>query len=91
MAAAEDPVIFAPKKDRVRRIMEKEGISDVNRVEIAIRRMDKARKAFYQIFSDKKWGTREGMDLMINSSVLGIEGSAELISGFLVRKGYVEK
>ena len=72
-------------------IMVKEGIAEDLAAEKIIRRMDKARRSYYQFYTDKKWGSSEGMDLLINSSVLGIEGTAGLIEDFLVRKGYIEK
>ena len=83
--------IYAPKLDRIQRIMVKEGIAEDLAAEKIVRRMDKARRSYYQFYTDKKWGSSEGMDLLINSSVLGIEGTAGLIEDFLVRKGYIEK
>ena len=71
--------------------MEKEGIADTFEAEKIIKRMDRARKTYYQLYSDRKWGTSDGMDLMINSSTLGIEESAELIVDMLVRRGYVTR
>ena len=83
--------IYAPKLDRIQRIMVKEGIAEDLAAEKIVRRMDKARRSYYQFYTDKKWGSSEGMDLLINSSVLGIEGTAGLIEDFLARKGYIEK
>ncbi|MDO4805222.1 MAG: cytidylate kinase-like family protein [Lachnospiraceae bacterium] len=83
--------IYAPKADRVKRIMKKENITEDLAAEKIIRRMDKARRTYYQFYTDKKWGTPEGMDLMINSSALGIEGTVGLIEDFLILKGYIEK
>ena len=72
--------IYAPKADRVERIMNVEGISESLAAEKIIRRMDKQRKAYYQFYTDKKWGTPEGMDFMINSSALGIDGTVKCAS-----------
>ena len=83
--------IYAPKADRVARIMEKESIAEDLAAEKIIRRMDKARKSYYQFYTDKKWGSTEGMDLMINSSAVGIDGAVKLIEDFLAIKGYIEK
>ena len=82
--------IYAPKADRVERIMNVEGISESLAAEKIIRRMDKQRKAYYQFYTDKKWGTPEGMDFMINSSALGIDGTVKLIEEILKMKGYIE-
>ena len=86
--ANEGPAIL--KADRVERIMNVEGISESLAAEKIIRRMDKQRKAYYQFYTDKKWGTPEGMDFMINSSALGIDGTVKLIEEILKMKGYIE-
>lgn len=81
--------IYAPKPDRIRRIMEVDGIETQQAAEKALRRMDKARRSYYQFYTDRKWGGTEGHDLLINSSSLGIEGSVRLIGEFLKLKGFV--
>jgi cytidylate kinase len=82
--------IFAPRNDRLKRIMKVEDISDPLAAEKILKRTDKTRKSYYQFYTDKKWGSVDGMDLLINSSALGIEGSVKLIEDFLIRKGYAE-
>lgn len=82
--------IFAPRNDRIKRIMEVEDIADVLAADKIVKRTDKARKSYYQFYTDRKWGSIDGMDLMINSSALGIEESVHLIEDFLRRKGYLQ-
>ena len=82
--------IFAPRVDRIKRIMEVEDIADSLAAEKILKKMDKQRKSYYQFYTDRRWGSTEGKDLMINSSASGIEGAADLILSFLVIKGYVE-
>lgn len=82
--------IFAPRNDRIKRIMEVEDISDVLAADKIVKRTDKARKSYYQFYTDRKWGSVDGMDLLINSSALGIEKSVLLIEDFLKHKGYLE-
>ena len=82
--------IFAPKPARIQRIMEVEDISDSSAAEKIIKRMDKTRRSYYQFYTDKKWGSTEGMDLLINSASLGTEGSVALIEEYLRRRGYLE-
>ncbi len=81
--------IFAPKNDRINRIMEVEKIDDSIAADKIVRRTDKSRKSYYQFYTDKKWGSVEGMDLLINSSELGIDGSVRLIEAYLKEKGYL--
>lgn len=81
--------IYAPREDRVRRIAENENLSegDADRL---IKKIDKRRRAYYQFYTDRKWGTKEGMDLMLNSSALGIDGCVAVIEAFLRAKGFAE-
>jgi len=55
-----------------------------------IRKADKTRRSFYQFYTDKRWGSPEGMDLLINSCSVGIDGCVALIEDLLRRKGYIE-
>ncbi|MCR5117949.1 MAG: cytidylate kinase-like family protein [Lachnospiraceae bacterium] len=40
---------------------------------------DKQRQSYYNYYSSKKWGRADTYDLCINSSILGIEGTVDLI------------
>lgn len=50
-----------------------------------IEKTDKRRSTYYNFYTGNKWGHFENYDLLINSSTLGIEGTAKLISS-LARK-----
>ena len=41
--------------------------------------MDKERKAYYEFFTDENWLDMGQYDLCIDSSILGIDGTVELI------------
>ena len=82
--------IFAPKEAKIRRIMEREGLQTEEQAAKLIKKTDKARRSYYQFYTDKKWGSPEGMDLLFNSETFGIEGSCDFIIDFLKRKGYIE-
>ena len=75
---------------RIQRIMEVEDISDSSAAEKILRRTDKSRRSYYQFYTDKKWGSSEGMDLLINSASLGIDGSVHLIEDYLRLRGYID-
>ena len=70
--------ICAPFEDRVRRRMEIESIGH-REAEDAVRKIDKQRKKYYDTYTGRSWGAPENYDLCINSSVSGIEGTAEQI------------
>lgn len=82
--------IFAPKEFRAQQIMEIDGIPTEEQAYKIIRKADKTRRSFYQFYTDKRWGSPEGMDLLINSCSVGIDGCVALIEDLLRRKGYIE-
>ena len=53
-------------------------------------RHDKKRKAYHNYYSKMKWGDSRGYDLCVNSSLMGVEATADalydMISGYLKRK-----
>lgn len=74
--------ISADKSDRVARVMEYEKISD-KKAEKLIARADKNRAKYYNFFSHNKWGDAKTYDICVNSSVLGIEKTAEHLIGYI--------
>ena len=44
-----------------------------------INKTDKRRSSYYNFYTGNKWGRYDNYDIAINSSTLGIEGSADLI------------
>lgn len=48
----------------------------------AISKTDKRRSTYYNFYTGNKWGKYDSYDMAINSSTLGIEGTAELICEF---------
>ena len=70
--------ICAPFGDRIRRRMEIEGLGP-KEAEDTIRKIDKQRKKYYDTYTGRNWGVPENYDFCINSSVMGIEETAEHI------------
>lgn len=81
--------IYADLGERITRVMEKHHVSEDDAYKI-IKKQDKIRKSYYQYYTDHKWGTLEGKDIMINKSSTGIDGAVDLIIQFLKGKGYIE-
>ncbi len=65
--------IVAPIEDRVKRIMEREGV-DAKTAVTKIRKTDKKRKAYYDYFTGKDWGKSSNYDFVLNTSSWGKEG-----------------
>ncbi len=70
--------ISASIDDRTRRIAASHSITESKAGEI-IEKTDRGRSAYYNYFSGKNWGAAESYHLCINSSLLGIDSTVELI------------
>lgn len=74
--------IYSDLETRIERIKVKYNLSEKEAKDMIIKK-DKQRASYYNYYSTKKWGAAETYDLCINSSVLGVDGTVELISQFI--------
>ena len=44
-----------------------------------INKKDKQRQSYYNYYASKKWGKADSYDICLNSSVFGIDGTANMI------------
>lgn len=70
--------VSADREDRIRRIALSHKITDSKAKEL-IERTDKGRSSYYNYFTGKTWGAAESYHLCINSSLLGIDETVNLI------------
>ncbi len=75
--------IYAPMEFRVGRVMADNKSFTHAEAERLIRRMDKNRQHYYEYYTDYPWGRQEGHDILIDSSILGIDGTADLLVDFI--------
>ena len=72
--------ITAPMKDKVERKRSiLEGKKD-SEIENHIAKIDKKRAKYYTYYTDRTWGKASTYNLCIDSSLLGIDGTVELIA-----------
>lgn len=71
--------IYSECDKRERRAVEKYGV-EADDALTEIDQIDHKRKENYRHYIGKEWGMRESYDLMINSSLLGINNSADIIA-----------
>ena len=76
--------ISANLADRVKVVM-KEEECDESTARQLIEKREADRAEYYNYYTGKKWGAAESYDLCINSSFLGIEGTAEYVAEFITR------
>lgn len=72
--------LFIHAKDdaKLKRIMGKYNLTEAKARDM-INKKDKQRQSYYNYYSSNKWGRADTYDLTIDSSVLGIEGTVNLI------------
>lgn len=85
-----DVFITAPIEERVRRVSERTGL-DIDEAKAKIERQDRTRETYYNFFTFGNWGAASDYDLCIDSSVLGIEGTAYQIIDFGIKAGLIQK
>ena len=69
-------------KDRIDRISKLLG-EDKKKVEDIIAKTDKKRSNYYNYYTNKRWGSASSYDLCINSSIVGEDGTVDLILKFI--------
>lgn len=84
-----DVFITADMEDRIKRVSARMGISP-EQARSLIPKRDKERSSFYNYLTLTNWGVADTYDLCVNTSRLGIEGSADFIIEFARRRGFVE-
>lgn len=77
--------IHCPSELRIGHIMDKYKITKEHAAELMVKK-DKERAAYYDYYTNKKWGSALSYDFTIDSSLLGVEGTALFIKDLLERK-----
>ena len=70
--------IHASMEKRAERIVHQYGETAEDPVQ-RLKDKDKKRKAYYQLYSDRKWGAMENYHVALDSGALGLERCAEII------------
>lgn len=74
--------IHADEDAKIKRIMEKYDLSSQKAKEMIIKK-DKQRQSYYNYYSSNKWGRSDTYDLSIDSSILGIDGTVDMLIHFI--------
>ena len=76
--------IRANYDDRVKFLMERNGIS-MQEAKDLIEHTDAIRSDFHNFYAETSWGDARAYDMCVNSSILGIEKTADLVLDFAVK------
>lgn len=83
-----DVFLTSPAEIRAARVAERMGISLEKAAEMVEKR-DKARAEYYNYYTFGDWGVASTYDLCIDSSILGIEETADFIIDFARKSGKI--
>lgn len=81
-----DVFVCAPLEWRRQLVADRSKLS-LDEAEKLIQKKDKARESWYNFFTFGHWGVASNYDLCLDSSILGLEGSADFIIEFARREG----
>ena len=84
-----DVFISAPAEARIKRIMERAGLNEDD-ARTRMERQDRTRQTYYNFFTFGNWGAASDYDLCLDSSILGIEGTADFIIDFGRKAGLIK-
>ena len=83
-----DAFISAPMEERIKRVMDRTGLEE-EAAKARIERQDRTRQTYYNFFTFSNWGAASDYDLCVDSSILGIEGTADFIIDFGRKAGLI--
>ena len=81
-----DVFLTSPAEERAKRVSERAGISIEKAMDL-IEKKDRDRAEYYNYYTFGNWGVASTYDLCLDSSILGIEGTAEFIIDFARKAG----
>lgn len=81
-----DVFVSAPLEWRKALVAERSRLSSEEAEKLIIKK-DKTREYWYNFFTFGNWGVASNYDLCVDSSILGLEGTADLIIDFARREG----
>ena len=84
-----DVFVCAPMEFRIKRLVEIEGLTPED-AEALMRRKDRTRETYYNYYTFGSWGKADNYDLCVDSSILGIDGTADYIIDFGRKAGVVK-
>lgn len=83
--------VYAPMADCVRRILERADRLTPEDARSLAEHTNKVRAAFYNFYTDKRWGAASSYDITLNSSLLPLEECADFVIDYLYRRIGKEK
>lgn len=84
-----DVFVTADDAVRIKRVADRMNLSQ-EQAESLIRKKDRTRETYYNYYTFGNWGVASNYDLCVDSSILGIDGTADMIIDFTRRSGLLK-
>lgn len=81
--------VLADRRDKVSRVVQRYQLSEKEAV-AKINRHDRKRKYYHNRYSQYRWGDSRSYDLCVNSSRLGLRGTAEMLMSYINARSRAE-
>lgn len=78
--------VHAPMEDCVKRILGRADTLSEDEARSLAERTNKVRAAFYNFYTDKRWGAASSYDLTLDSSLLSLEDCADFVIDYVSRR-----
>jgi len=82
--------IHAPLPARVERFCRRKGV-DASEAEKTILKEDKERANYYRYYTNQTWGAAKNYHISIDTSIMGVEGTVEMIKTYIEKRKEREK
>ena len=77
--------ITANLEERIKQVS-KRHLCDEETAEKLINSIENERSSYYNYYTGKKWGHSTSYDICVNSSILGIEGTEQLLVDYIKKR-----
>lgn len=77
--------LYAPMDVRVERVARRQNLTP-DKAKALIQKTDKRRASYYEYYASRKWGAVDSYDFCLDTSVLGLGGTVELIRAMVEHK-----
>ena len=78
--------VHAPMKNCVERILERADSLTAEEARSLAERTNKLRSAFYNFYTDKRWGAASSYDLTLDSSLIQLDDCADFVIDYVTRR-----
>lgn len=74
--------VYSDMEERIKRISKKYDLPP-DKAKDKIQKIEKSRRSYYNYYSNREWGNTANYDLCVNTAILGVEKTADIVYEFV--------